>query len=301
LGPNFERPVWAEERPDEDGARRQAWVSMVTPRYFETLGIRVLEGRTFGPSDGPSAPKAVILNEALARKLWPDGSALGRRLVVDYSTQGTYGHDVVGVVSDVHFGGPRTEPRPELYLAHAQRPYLVMNVALKTAGEPRYLVPAVREVLHEIDAHKPSHGIHALQDLLGATYARDRQTMLVMTAFAVTALLLALFGVHGVLLHRVREQTREIGIRLAIGASLWNVVSWVAGHGLRLVLIGLAGGLSLTAFSLQALRALLFGISLGDAGSLLAVAILPLAALLVSLHPAWRATRIDAAEVLRRG
>ena len=130
----------------------------------------------------------------------------------------------------------RTPPGASTWPTRSAR-YLVLNVALKTAGDPRYLVPAVREVLHEIDAHKPSHGIHALQDLLGATYARDWQTMLVMTTFAVTALLflLALFGVHGVLLHRVREQTREIGIRLAIGASLGHVVFWVAGQGLRLV------------------------------------------------------------------
>jgi putative ABC transport system permease protein len=177
----------------------------------------------------------------------------------------------------------------------------VLNVALRTAGEPRHLAPAVRAVLHELDAQKPAHGIYALSELLGATYARDRQTMLVMAAFAVAALFLALFGVHGVLLHRVREQTREIGIRMAIGASRGHVVSWVAGHGLRLVLIGLGVGLGLAALSAQALSALLFGSGLLEGVSLLAVAALPLSALLVSLHPAWRATRIDAAEVLRRG
>ncbi|MFI5008619.1 MAG: FtsX-like permease family protein, partial [Solirubrobacterales bacterium] len=207
----------------------------------------------------------------------------------------------VGVVNDVRFRGPRSEAREEIYMAHAQRPYLVLNVALKTAGEPRYLVPAVREALHEVDAQKPAHGIHALSDLLGATYARDRQTMLVMAGFAVAALLLAVFGVHGVLLHRVRERTREIGIRMAIGASRGRVVSWVAGHGLRLVLIGLGIGLTLSALSARAVSSLLFGIGSTDGASLLAVAALPLTALLVSLHPAWRATRIDAAEVLRRG
>jgi putative ABC transport system permease protein len=301
LGPDFERPIWPEERPDDERARRQAWVRMVTPRYFETLGIGVREGRAFAESDGPNAPRAVILSEGLARRLWPAESAVGRRLVVDYSTAGTYGYDVVGVVNDVHFAGPRSEARQEIYLPHAQRPYLVLNVALKTAGEPRHLVPAVREALHEVDAQKPAHGIHALSDLLGATYARDRQTMLVMAGFAVAALLLAVFGVHGVLLHRVRERTREIGIRMAIGASRGQVVSWVAGHGFRLVLMGLGIGLALSALSARAVSSLLFGIGSADAASLLAVAALPLTALLVSLHPAWRATRIDAAEVLRRG
>ena len=301
LGPDFERPVWPEQRPGEERARRQAWVRMVTPRYFETLGIRVREGRAFAETDGPSSPRAAILSEGLARRLWPAGSAVGRRLMVDYSTSGTYAYDVVGVVNDVRFGGPRSEARQEIYLAHAQRPYLVLNVALRTAGDPRHLAPAVRAILHELDAQKPAHGIYALSELLGATYSRDRQTMLVMAGFAVAALLLALFGVHGVLLHRVRERTREIGIRMAIGAMPGHVVSWVAGHGLRLVLIGLAVGMGLAALSERAVSALLFGSGGIDGASLLAVAALPLTALLVSLHPAWRATRIDAAEVLRRG
>ena len=301
LGPDFERPVWPEERPDTVRARRQAWVRMVTPRYFETLGIPLREGRAFSEVDGPASPRAVIVSEGLARRLWPATSALGRRLVLDYSTSGTYGYDVVGVVGDVRFGGPRNEARQEIYLPHAQRPYLVLNVALRTTGEPRQLAPAVREILHELDAQKPAHGIHALSDLLGATYAHDRQTMRVMTAFAAAALLLSLFGVHGVLLHRVREQTREIGIRMAVGASRGRVVSWVAGHGLRLVLFGLGVGLGLAAVSTRALSSLLFGVGRADPASLFAVAALPLTALIVSLHPAWRASRIDPSEVLRRG
>jgi len=301
LGPDFERPVWPEERPGEERARRQAWVRMVTPRYFETLGIRLRAGRTFTDADGPAAPHAVILSEGLARRLWPAGGAVSRRLVVDYSTSGTYGYDVVGVVNDLRFGGPRRAARDEIYLPHAQRPYLVMNVALRTRADPRQLAPAVREVLHEIDAQKPAHGIHDLSTLLGATYARDRQTMLAMASFAVAALLLSLFGVHGVLLHRVREQKREIGIRMAVGASRGRIVSWVAGHGLRLVLMGTSIGLGLAVVSARAASPLLFGAGAVDGASLLAVAVLPLTALVVSVHPAWRATRVDAAEVLRRG
>ena len=142
-------------------------------------------------------------------------------------------------------------------MAHAQRPYLVLNVALQTAGEPRTLAPAVREVLHELDAQKPAHGIHALADLLGATYARDRQTMLVMAGFAVAALLLAVFGVHGVLLHRVRERTREIGIRMAIGASRghgsspgWPATACVSSCS------GSGSGLALAALSARAVSSL---------------------------------------------
>ena len=301
LGPDFDRPVWPEESPGDERSRAQASVRIVTPRYFETLGIRVREGRGFLETDGPDAPRVVILSEGLARRLWPNGGAVGRRLVVDYSTAGTYPYEVVGTVNDVRFGGPRSEPRPEIYLSHARHPYLVLNVALRTAAEPGVLAPSVRQILKELDAEKPAHGVHTLDDLLGATYARDRQAMLALLVFAAAAASLSLLGVHGVLLHRVRERTREIGIRMAIGAGQGKVLSWVAAHGLRLTFRGLTLGLLLAAASSRVLEALLFGVSTTDPAVALPFLAFPLAALAVSLHPAWRATRIDPAEVLRRG
>ena len=301
LGPDFERPVWPEEVPDVEGVRRPAWVRMITTDYFQTLGMRILDGRGFDERDAPLAARAVILSRGLARRLWPNGNAVGRRLVVDYSTAGTYAYDVVGVVNDVRFGGPRTEPRHEIYLAHAQRPYLVMNVAVRSSVDPRYLAPAVRDVLRDLDPGKPAHGLHSLEDLLGATYSRDRQAMLVLSTFAGVAVLLSLLGVHGVLSHRVRERTREIGIRMAIGADRTHLLRWITGHGFRLVLTGVVLGGALAAASVHLVSGLLYGVSPADPVVAVAVAALPLISLLVSLHPAWRATRIDAAEVLRAG
>lgn len=243
----------------------------------------------------------MILSEGLARRLWPAASAVGRRLIVDYSTAGTYAYEVVGIVNDVLFGGPRSAPRPEIYLPHAQRPYLVLNVALRCASEPGRLAPAVRQILQDLDAQKPAHGVHTLEELLGATYARDRQAMRALLVFAAAAALLSLLALHGVLLHRVRERTREIGIRMAIGAGHGKVLSWVAAHGLRLTFLGLGIGLVLAAATSRVLEALLFGVSPSDPAAALPIALFPLAALLVSLHPAWRAMRIDPAEVLRRG
>jgi hypothetical protein len=274
---------------------------MVTPRYFRTLGMRVVAGRPFDDRDSPDGARAVVLSEGLARRLWPDGDAVGRRLVVDYSTAGTYPYDVVGVVNDVRFGGPRAEPRQEIYLAHAQRPYLVMNVAVRTTGDPRYLAPSVREVLRELDPAKPAHGLQALEDLLGATYARDRHAMLVLSVFAAAAVLLALLGIHGILSHRVRERTREIGIRMAVGADRAHLLRWVAGQGLRLVAIGTALGVLLAFACSRLVAGLLFGVSPADPAAAVAFVALPVVGLAVSLHPAWRATRIDAAEVLRAG
>jgi putative ABC transport system permease protein len=176
-----------------------------------------------------------------------------------------------------------------------------MNMALRTAGDPRHLAPAVRAVLRELDAKMPAQGLHSLEDLLGATYARDRHVMLVLTAFATAAALLALLGIHGILIHRVRERTREIGIRMAVGADHAGVLRWMAAYALRLVLAGIAlGGLAAVAAA-RLVSGLLFGVSALDPAPVLAVSGLALVALLVALHPAWRATQVDAAEVLRAG
>jgi putative ABC transport system permease protein len=301
LGPDFERPVWPEGAPEAERAPRSAWVRMVTNDYFRTLGLRVVAGRGFDERDSPRAPRSVILSEGLARRLYPGGTAVGERLVVDYSTAGSYPYDVVGVVGDVRFSGPRAEARHEIYLPHAQRPYLVMNVAVRASIDPRFLAPAVRQVLHELDPAKPAHGLYDLAELVSATYSRDRQLMLVLTAFAAVAVLLSLVGVHGVLSHRVRERTREIGIRVAVGASEAQLLRWISGQGLRLVLLGTALGVALAAALARVVSGLLFGTSPLDPVALVAVAALPLVALLVSLHPAWRAARVDAACVLRAG
>jgi putative ABC transport system permease protein len=301
LGPDFERPLWAEGTPDSEHSLRAAWVRMITPDYFRTLGLRLLAGRAFDDADGPDAPRRAILSDGLARRLFPGGSAVGRRLVLDYSTSGTYPYDVVGVVNDVRFSGPRSEPRLEIYLAHAQRPYLVMNVAVRSAKDPRYLAPAVRQVLRELDPAKPAHGIYDLAQLASATYARDRQLTLVLSGFAGVAVLLALVGVHGVLQHRVRERTREIGVRMALGAGEAELVRWVAGAGLRLLVPGLVLGAIAAAALRPVVAGLLFGTSPLDPAALAAVAALPLLALVVSLHPARRAARTDAADVLRAG
>ena len=154
-----------------------------------------------------------MISETLARRLWPGQRAVGRRLMIDYSTAGTYPSEIVGVVKDVRFRGPRSEPLAEVYIPHAQRSYLILNVTLRSTQDPRTLIPAVRQVLKEIDPHKPAHGVYPLEDLVGATIARDRQAMLTLVLFAAAAVCLAVMSVYGVLSQRVRERSREIGIR----------------------------------------------------------------------------------------
>jgi predicted permease len=302
LGPDFERPVWPEDAAPDSARQVPASVRMVTPGYFRTLGLRLADGRAIDDRDTPKSTPVLMVNETLAARLWPGRSAVGRRLIVDYSTAGTYPYEIVGVVGDVRFRGPRSEPLPEIYFPHAQRPYLIMNVVLKTAGDPRALIPAVRQTLKDVDAQKPAHELVALEQLLGNTYARDRQAMVALLMFAGTAIFLAVLSVYGVLAQRVRERSREIGIRMALGADASNLVRWVARAGLRLITIGLTAGL-LAAWALSgALDRLLFGVAPTDPLTVAAViGLLTGVGLVATVVPSWRATRIDPVTILRQG
>lgn len=164
------------------------------------------------------------------------------------------------------------------------------------------LIPAVREVLKQIDPQKPAHGIHPLEDLVSATIARDRQAMLTLLLFAAAAVCLAVISVHGVLCQRVRERSREIGIRIAIGADRLRVMGWVAGLGLRMILAGIAVGF-MTSWGLAGmLSGLLFGVTPTDSVTTVGViGLLVGIGLVATLIPSWRATRIDPVVILRRG
>jgi len=177
-----------------------------------------------------------------------------------------------------------------------------MNVVIKSGGDPRVLIPAVRAVLRDVDPQKPAHGISLLSDLLGTTYARDRQAMVMLLVFAGSAILLVVMSVYGVLSQRVRERSREIGIRMAMGADASHVMRSVAAVGLRLIAIGAVLGVAAAWAGTRALDGLLFGVAPADPITtvvvLLLLAMVGLAAMLV---PAWRATRIDPVAILRRG
>jgi putative ABC transport system permease protein len=300
LGPDFERPVWDQSSLATEEDKRSADVRMITPDYFRTLGISVLKGRGFTSQDGPDAPKVVIINQTLARRIWKNKNPIGQKLVVDYSTAGTYPYEIVGVANDIRFHGPRSEPRAEIYFPHAQRPYLVLNVAIRTSGDPRLLINPVREVLRRIDPQKPAHNITPLRDLVSATVARDRYAMTLLSCFAIVSLMLAVLGIYGVLAFFVRQKVQEIGIRLALGARQNQITSWIAKQGTRLMIIGVAAGLLITLLFSRILAGILFEVSPLDFPSLLAaVFALALCVIFAISIPAHRASRIDPSVALR--
>lgn len=301
LGPDFDRPVWPEGTPDERD-RVPAAVRMVTPGYFPALRLEIAAGRPFDVRDHPDAPPVVMVSETLANRLWPGQSAVGQNLVIDYSTVGTYPYEVVGVVGDVRFQGPRSEPRAEVYLPHAQRSYLIMHVAIRTVGDPRALIPAVRAALRDIDPQKPAYGLTPLEDLVGATMVRDQQTMVALLAFAAAAVFLAMLGVYAVLSARVRERHQEIGLRMALGADRSQLVGWVAVGGLRLLGWGALLGL-LAAWPLTGLvGSALYGVQPTDPVTVATVVVVLFAVGSIAMCvPSWRATKVDPVAVLRRG
>lgn len=300
LGPDFERPVWNQSNLAIEQNKRSADVRMVTPDYFRTLRISVLKGRGFTAEDGPDAPHVVIVNKTLAQKIWQNESPIGKKLAVDYSSAGTYAYEIVGIVNDIRFHGPRSEPRNEIYFPHAQKPYLVLNVAIRTAGDPRLLINPVREVLHRIDPQKPAHDITPLEDLVAATVIRDRYATTLLSCFAIVALMLAMLGIYGVLAFFVRQKVQEIGIRLALGARQTQITSWIAKQGTRLMIIGVAAGLLATLLFSRILAGILYEVSPLDFLSLLAaVFALALSVVIAISIPAHRASRIDPSVALR--
>ncbi|MGE3175958.1 MAG: ABC transporter permease [Vicinamibacterales bacterium] len=299
LGPDFARPVW---RSDVDRTQQvPAAVRVVTAGYAETVGLRMKAGRAFDDRDGPTGPRVVVVSEGLARQLWPGESAIGKQLTVDYSSAGTYPYEIIGVVGDVRFRGPRSTPEREIYLSHAQRPYLILNVVVKTTGDANQLVPDVLRVMREMDPLKPPQDVRPLTDLLRDTYARDRLTLLTLATFAGMATLLAMLSVYGVLSHLVESRRRDIAVRMAMGADMRDLLGWIAEIGGRVIVTGLVLGVAVGQLAGRSIGTLLYGVAATDVLTTLMVlsSVLAVGAM-ATLVPWYRATRVAPLDLLRR-
>jgi predicted permease len=300
FGPDFARPVWPVARAGDERAVRSASVRIVTPGYFDALRIPLVSGRGFDDRDGPNGRPVIAVSERLARALWPAKSPIGEYLVVDYSTAGTSAYEVVGVVADLRFRGPRTEPLEEVYFPHAQRSYLILNVAVR--GSPG-LAPSpatIAATLRAIDAQKPPQGVYRLDALLENTFRRERWAMELLVGFAGTAALLSALGIYGMIAYRVRQEWREIGVRLALGSSPAAVVRWIARDVGGVLVRGALVGLVSAAIGARFIRTLLYSVAPYDpwtGGSVLVV--MALVAGVAACLPAYRAARVAPASALR--
>ena len=300
LGPDFDRPVWREgDAPPEVGTG-EADIRMARSGYFRTMGMSILRGRGFTDEDVPGGNRVIVVNETLARRHWPDENPVGKRLVIDYSTSGTYPYEVVGVVNDIRFYGLRSRPQPELYIPHAQRSYLIMNMAVKTATDARAMMPQVQAAILRVDPEQPAQSIVPLTALLGDSLQRDRFAMLLLSGFAVTALILAAIGIFGLLSYVVSQRSFEIGVRMALGAAPGRILALVIGRGAVLVLSGVLIGALVALAATRLLSGLLFQVEAGDPLTFAGVALLlSCVALAACWGPARRATRVNVVEALR--
>jgi predicted permease len=299
-GFNWQTDVAGENNPLPSGVEhpRAVWRS-VTGDYFGAMSIPLLRGRAFTAADGPDAPKVVVINDAMARRFWPGRNPVGERIIVG-SAPRTERATIVGVVGNVRFASPSTPPSDELYRPNAQQQLMFMHFVVKSSKDPRSLIPGIREVIREQDPMVPVAEVEAMGELYAASTSTPRTIALLLLAFAGGGLALGAVGIYGVISYAVGQRTRELGIRVALGAIEGRIVSMVVGDGLRLAVIGIATGAVAAMFAARSLRTLVFGVETSDLGTYLGVAaVLAIVSLAASYVPARRAARVDPLTALR--
>jgi putative ABC transport system permease protein len=279
---------WGPE--GEDAAHSEKRI--VGPGYFRALGIPVLRGRDFSDQDRAGAPPVLLVSQSFADRYFPGEDPVGRRIGFEWGTDGL--QEIVGVVGDVRHYGLEVVPEPTIYISYLQRTESNLSLLVRSPLEPGVLLDTVRAEVAAIDPDQAVAEARTLDELVTASLADRRLATLLAAGFAVAALVLSALGLYGVLSYMVRQRSREIGVRVALGAPAGQVAGLVLGRGLRLVLIGMTLG-SLAALALQPVLAAQFlGIAPGDPLVFAAVATVLLAVALLSCAlPARRALRVD--------
>jgi putative ABC transport system permease protein len=273
----------------------------VTCDYFNAMRIPVKKGRPFTSQDARPAAGSVIVNEAFEKRLFPGESAVGKRIRLMPSPAEARWQTVVGVVGDVRQSGLAGDVMPQVYSPDLEDMDGAMSFVLRVAGEPAGLIPAVRAVMAEVEPHQALHNVMTMEQRLADTTTSRRLNTALLGGFASVALLLAVVGIYGVMSYAVAQRTREIGMRMALGARPANVMRLVLGQGMRVVLIGAGIGLFGALALARVLRNLLFEVAPTDPATFACVTVLLSAvALLACYIPARRAARIDPMVALRQ-
>lgn len=297
-----------DDRPprQEGEVAWNAGISHIAGDYFAALGIPVLEGRAFGAGDRENEPLVAIVSESMARRYWPGESPIGKRMGYQMTEDSVPWMTVVGLVPDPVTGGLDTEPYPHVYVPHAQggiSTYFIpgsMQIALRTTVEPESVVASVRSRIADFDADLPLYAVSTMTDLMASSYAGPRVTTNLLGVFGLIALVLAAVGIYGVISYSVAGRTREIGVRVALGAERGEITRLILGEGIRPVAAGVAIGLALAWFATRLVEAMLYQVEPTDAATFATVPLLLIAVgFAASLLPARRATRIAPTEALR--
>ncbi len=304
ITPGIRNSLVLEDKPDPPpGQPQHANNRVVSPDYFRTLGVPLLRGRPLSAQDNAEAPAVVLINQAMARRYWNDEDPVGKRFKLGESASNLPWLTVVGVVGDIRQAGLDNAPLPEFYMPFTQqharwaKPRLLF---IRTAGDPLSLVAAVKGQIRAVDKDQTVWAVRTMEEIVAQWLAPRRFNLWLLGAFAALALVLASVGIYGVISYAVSQRTREIGIRLALGAEPRAVLRMVVRQGMSLTLVGVVLGLAAALALTRVMKELLFGVSTTDPATFaLITLLLVVVALIASCIPARRATKVDPLAALR--
>jgi putative ABC transport system permease protein len=274
---------------------------VISPEYFDTMGIPLLQGRQFTEQDTATSPNVVVISETMARRYWPNEDPIGKRIATGRIRKPEDWIQVIGVVKDVRQFKLTIDPKPQMYLSHKQAEFFFPeDLVVRTDVDPTSMAATVRNAVWQIDKDQPVSNIQTMEEILADSIARQRFSMLLLAIFAAVALVLAAVGIYGVMSYSVAQRTHEIGIRMALGAQTGSVLKLAVGYGMKLVGIGIVIGL-IAAFALtRVMSTLLFGVTATDPATFTLISLLLICvAAIASYVPARRATKVDPMIALR--
>jgi len=303
LVPKRITPVLPEGQPEVPLAERPfIIIEAISPAWFKTMRVPLQAGREFTDADKAGSPNVVIVNQALARRYWPNQNPIGKHIVLGRQPAS----EVVGVAIDVKNRSLALDPQVQLYFPFSQIPWGNMNLLVRTATDPHGMVSPVRAQIAAIDSDQPVTSIQTVDELMDGSRAQPRFILMLLGVFSAAALVLAIIGIYGVLAYSVAQRRQELGIRLALGAEKSDILRLVVGYGLALagvgIVIGLVFALALSWIMASVLSGVLYKISARDLTTFaVAPVVFLLIALVASYLPALRATQVDPNEALRNG
>jgi len=280
-----------------NATRTSATAHVATPKYFRALGVPVLQGREFTDEYRADRPLELIVSESLARRYWPNSNALGKRFRAGNNNPvGT----VIGIVGDVHNINPQQEALPAFYFPYGYVAMPGLVVLIRTSAEPETLATTLRAQVQQIDREQPVYNVRTMKDIIANATSQQRFQSILLNVFGLLALLLVASGIYAVVSHVVRERTREIGVRMALGAGTWDILKMVVGQGMWHVLLGLILGLAGSFALTRWLSGSIVGLNPNDPLTFILVALLLIAVAFVACYiPARQAIKVDPSTVLR--
>jgi len=289
--------IFIADRADNGADQTPVGLHVINASYFAALGTRLIQGRSFTDHDDAEAPSVFVINQTMARRFWPNEDPVGKR--IRYNSKGPFG-EIVGVVEDIKYDGLHSADASHVYEPYQQNSWPFLTVAVRSPLDQATLMTAVNREVRGLDPNLPVSNVRSMGEVMGESLARRRLVLTLFSLFAVLALLLAAIGIYGVLASSVAQRTRELGIRIALGATTRGVLQLVLGNGLKLVVLGIAFGLAGAIAANRLLADLLFGVSATDPLTFASIALLLFGvAILASYIPARRATKVDPLVALR--